>query len=110
MRYQHHVFAIRLYQGRYRVAGIPFGSAGKAPQEGLQEEEVKYGSFRVALPEVLMEADARAGTVRCNNAQRGAAANGMDQLYKLLRDPHVAQEESHNPMRDGVEGLGDITG
>ena len=35
VRCQQEVATICLYNGRHRVAGIPFGSAGKAPQEGL---------------------------------------------------------------------------
>ena len=55
-----------------------------------------------------MEADARCGTVRCNNALCGATTKGIEELYKLLRDPHVAQEESQSHMRGIVVSLGDI--
>ena len=92
------------------MAGIPLGFAGKAPQEGFQEEEVEHGAFRVALPQTSMEADARGGTMRCDNPHYGAAAKGMEELYKLLRDPNVAQEESQCPMWGGVEGFGDTKG
>ena len=57
-----------------------------------------------------LEWDAWGGTVRCNNAHHGAAAKGMEEVYKLLQDPHVAHEESQSPVRGGVEGLGDIKG
>ena len=76
------------------MASIPLGFAGKAPQEGFQEEEVEHGAFCAALRQASMEADARGGTMRFGNAHCGAAANEMEELYKLLRDPHVAQEES----------------
>ena len=52
-----------------------------------------------------MEADARGGTVRCNNAHRGAATKGMEELYKLLRDAHVAQELSQGPTWAGTMKL-----
>ena len=92
------------------MAGIPLDFVGKAPQEWFQEEEVEHGTFRAALSQASIEANARGGTMRCDNAHCGAATKGMEKLCKLLRDPHVAQEESQSPMRGGVEGLGDIKG
>ena len=90
------------------MAGIPLASAGKAPQEGLQEEEVEHSAFRATLPQATMEADARGGAVRCENAHCGATTEGMAELDELLQDPHVAQEEGESPMWGGVESLGNI--
>ena len=44
-------------------------------------EEVEHGAFRAALPQAPIEADARGGTVRCNNAHCGATTKGMEELY-----------------------------
>ena len=110
MRYQQEVITIRLYQGWHTVAGIPLGFAGKALQKGIQEEEVEHGTFRPALLEASVEADARSGAMRGDDAHRGTAAKGLEELDEFLRDPHVAQEESQCPMRGCVESLGDIKG
>ena len=50
------------------------------------------------------------GAVRRDNAQCGATPEGMKVLDKLLRDPHVAPEESHCPVRGNIESLGNIEG
>ena len=57
-----------------------------------------------------MDADARGGAVRGDNAHCGAAIEGMEELDELLRNLHVAQEESQSPMRRNVERLGDMKG
>ena len=90
MRYQDQVVTRRLYQGRHTVARIPSGFAGKAPQEGLQEEELGYGAFRAALPKASVEADARSGAMCGDNAHHVAVAKGMKELNELLQAPHVA--------------------
>ena len=63
MHYQQLVVTICLYQGRHSVAGIPLGFAGKAPQEGFQEEEVEHGDFGAALPLAPIKALAQGGTI-----------------------------------------------
>ena len=45
------------------MASIAVSLAGKAPQEGLQEEEVEHGAFRTALPQAPVEANARCGAM-----------------------------------------------
>ena len=92
------------------MAGISLGFAGKASQEGLQEEEVEHGAFRTALPQASVDTNARRGATWSDNAHRGAAAEGMEVLDELLRNPHVAQEKCQCPMQGRVESLGDIEG
>ena len=95
--YQQEVVAIRLHHGWHSVAGIPLCFAGKASQEGHQEEEVEHGTLRTALPQASVKRNARCGAMRSDNAHCGAAAEGMEELGELLRDPHVVLEESHGP-------------
>ena len=88
----------------------PSAFARKAPQKGLQEEEVEHGTFRTALPQASGKMDTPSGVMRGDDAHFGAAAKGLEELDELLRGPHVAQEESWCRMRGCVEGLGDIQG
>ena len=110
VRYQQEVVAIRLHQGRHNVAGIALGFACKASQEGLQEEEVEHGAFRTALPQAPAETNARRGAICGDNAHRGAAAEGMEELAEVFSDPPVAQEKCQRPMRGRVKNLGNIKG
>ena len=48
--------------------------------------------------------------MRADDAHYGAAAKGLEELDELLRDSHVAPEESQCPMRSCFDGVGDIQG
>ena len=110
VRYQQEVITLCLYQGWHSLAGIPLGFAGKASQKGHEEKDEEHGPFRTARPQAPMEADTRSGAMRGDDAHCGTAAKGLEDLDELLRNPHVAQEESQCPMRGCVEALGDMKG
>ena len=75
------------------MASISLSLAGKAPQEGFQEEEVEHGTLRTALPQASVESNARCGAMRGDDAHHRPAAEGVEEPNELLREPHVAQEE-----------------
>ena len=93
VRYQQEVIIVRLQQRRHGMASISLSIARKAPQEGFQEEEVEHGTLRTALPQALVESNARRGAMRSDDAHHRPAPEGMEEPEELLRDPHVAQEE-----------------
>ena len=92
------------------MEGIPLGFAGKVLQKGLHEEEVEHGTFRTALPQAAVEADAWSGAMRGDDAHCGGGVKGSEHLDELLPDPHVAQKESQCPIRGCVESLAHIKG
>ena len=92
------------------MASISLSLAGKAPQEGLQEEEVEHGAFRTALPQAHVEANARCGAMCGDDAHQGSATEGVEEPDDLLWDPYVAYEKRQRSMRGCVECLGDVKG
>ena len=88
-----------------RTQAVPLG-----PEQGLQEERVQQGVFRVALRDAAQHVDGRRQPVHGDNAQPGACVEKEQEVDDLWGHGELAQDGVEGAVRGGVEGLAGVEG
>ena len=79
-------------------------------EQGLPEERIQQGAFRVAVPDAAQHVDWPSQPMCCGDAQSGRCVDEEQEVNDLRRHRQVAQDRVECAVRGGVKGLAGVEG